>query len=78
MGNNSIGGKSDEECKRLLSNKDNLLNILKWASEPQLSTVNDGEYFEIRNAEDDSMMSELIIFDVMLHAGLSDSIKTVG
>lgn len=78
MGKYSIGGKSDEECKSLLSNKENLLNILKWISEPQLSTVNDGEYFEIRNAEDDSMMSELIIFDVMLHAGLSDSIETVG
>ncbi len=84
----------DEQCKKLLSNKKILLQllkreiseykhlsddeILKLISEPQLSKKEDGEYLETRNVEDYSIQGETIVYDVLLYAGLPDTDEAVG
>ena len=82
----------DEQCKKLLSNKWVLLNILKreieeykdlsddevlkLISEPQTGAVDD--FLETQNTEDLSIEHEKIIYDVILYAGLPNSTDLVG
>jgi len=84
----------DEQCKKLLSNKKIIVNILKreiseykhlsedeilkLISEPQFNRKNQGEYLETRNVEDYSIQDELIVYDVLLYAGLPGSDEAVG
>ena len=82
----------DEQCKKLLSNKWVLLNILKreieeykdlsddeilkLISKPQLGAVDD--VLETQNTEDLSIEHEKIIYDVILYAALPKSNDLVG
>ena len=84
----------DAQCKRLLSNKQVLLNILKRVveeykdlpdeeilkliSEPMQSVKDDGVYLETRNVEDISIPDQPIEYDVLLYAGLPESEEMVG
>lgn len=79
----------DEQCKKLLSNKKIIVNILKreiseykhlsedeilkLISEPQFNRKKQGDYLETRNVEDYSVQGEPIVYDVLLYAGLPGS-----
>ena len=84
----------DAQCKKMLTNKKVLINILKreieeykhlsydeilkLISEPQLDVKEDSEFLETGNVEDYGFNQELVMFDVILYAKLPDSEETVG
>ncbi len=84
----------DEQCKKLLADKQVLLNILKrevdeyhglsdeeileLICEPQLAQKDGDAPLESRNVVDQSIEKEKIEYDVLLYAGLPESEEKVG